>query len=37
MPLASLIRNHFLSAVAHGQAELDWSSVTRVPARNAGL
>ena len=37
MPLASLIRDHFLSAVAHGQAELDWSSVTRVPARNAGL
>jgi 3-hydroxyisobutyrate dehydrogenase-like beta-hydroxyacid dehydrogenase len=37
MPLASLIRDHFLSAVAHGQAELDWSSVTRVPARDAGL
>jgi 3-hydroxyisobutyrate dehydrogenase-like beta-hydroxyacid dehydrogenase len=37
MPLASLIRDHFLSAMAHGQAELDWSSVTRVPARDAGL
>jgi len=37
MPLASLIRDHFLSAVAHGQAEMDWSSVARVPARNAGL
>jgi 3-hydroxyisobutyrate dehydrogenase-like beta-hydroxyacid dehydrogenase len=37
MPLASLIRDHFLSAVAQGQAELDWSSVARVLARNAGL
>ena len=37
MPLASLIRDHFLSAMAHGQAELDWSSVTRVSARDAGL
>jgi 3-hydroxyisobutyrate dehydrogenase-like beta-hydroxyacid dehydrogenase len=37
MPLASLIRDHFLSAMAHGQAELDWSSVTRVAARNAGI
>lgn len=37
MPLASLIRDHFVSAMAHGQAELDWSSLARVPARNAGL
>ena len=37
MPLASLIRDHFLSAVAHGQAEMDWSSMAQVPARNAGL
>ena len=37
MPLASLIRDHFLSAVAHGQADLDWSSMALVPARNAGL
>jgi 3-hydroxyisobutyrate dehydrogenase-like beta-hydroxyacid dehydrogenase len=37
MPLASLIRDHFLSAMAHGQAEMDWSSVARVLARNAGL
>jgi 3-hydroxyisobutyrate dehydrogenase-like beta-hydroxyacid dehydrogenase len=37
MPLASLIRDHFLSAVAQGQAEMDWSSMARVPARNAGL
>jgi 3-hydroxyisobutyrate dehydrogenase-like beta-hydroxyacid dehydrogenase len=37
MPLASLIRDHLLSGVAHGQADLDWSSLTRVAARNAGL
>ncbi len=37
MPLASLVRDHFLSAMAQGQAELDWSSVARVLARNAGL
>ena len=37
MPLASLVRDQFLAAVAQGQAESDWSSVTRVAARNAGL
>lgn len=37
MPIASLIRDHLLSAMANGQAELDWSSVTQVAARNAGL
>ena len=37
MPLASLIRDHFLSAVAHGQTDLDWSSMAQVLARNAGL
>jgi 3-hydroxyisobutyrate dehydrogenase-like beta-hydroxyacid dehydrogenase len=37
MPIASLIRDHMLSALAHGQEGLDWSSVARVAARNAGL
>ena len=37
MPLASLVRDHLLSGVAQGQAELDWSSVARVIARDAGL
>jgi 3-hydroxyisobutyrate dehydrogenase-like beta-hydroxyacid dehydrogenase len=37
MPLASLIRDHFLAAMAHGQADLDWSSMAQVLARNAGL
>jgi 3-hydroxyisobutyrate dehydrogenase-like beta-hydroxyacid dehydrogenase len=37
MPLASLIHDHFVSAMAHGQAEQDWASVAKVAARNAGL
>lgn len=37
MPLASLIRDHFLSAIAHGDADLDWSALTEVAARDAGI
>ena len=37
MPLASLLRDHFLAAMAAGQADADWSSLARVAARNAGL
>jgi 3-hydroxyisobutyrate dehydrogenase-like beta-hydroxyacid dehydrogenase len=37
MPIASLIRDHMVSALAHGQGESDWSSVAKVSARNAGL
>jgi 3-hydroxyisobutyrate dehydrogenase-like beta-hydroxyacid dehydrogenase len=37
MPMASLIRDHLLSAMALGQANLDWSGITKVSARNAGL
>ena len=37
MPVASLIRDHFLSALAAGQADEDWSSLARVSARAAGL
>jgi 3-hydroxyisobutyrate dehydrogenase-like beta-hydroxyacid dehydrogenase len=37
MPIASLIRDQFIAAMAQGHGELDWSSVSRVSARNAGL
>jgi 3-hydroxyisobutyrate dehydrogenase-like beta-hydroxyacid dehydrogenase len=37
MPIASLVRDHFVDAMAHGQGELDWSSIARVSARNAGI
>lgn len=37
MPIASHLRDRFLSGVAQGQAEMDWSSVARVAAKAAGL
>jgi 3-hydroxyisobutyrate dehydrogenase-like beta-hydroxyacid dehydrogenase len=37
MPLASLVHDHLLAALAQGQGEMDWSSMTQVLARNAGL
>ena len=37
MPIASLVRDHFLSAIAHGQGEVDWAALARVAATNAGL
>lgn len=37
MPFASVLRDQFLSAMAHGQERLDWSSVAKIAARNAGL
>ena len=37
MPLASVIRDQMLSALAHGQGDQDWSSVARTAARDAAL
>ncbi len=37
LPIASLLRDQFLSAVAHGDAERDWAAVSQVAARNASL
>jgi len=37
MPLAGLIHDHLLSAMAHGQADLEWTSLSQVAARSAGL
>lgn len=37
MPLASLIRDHFLSEVARGRGESDWAALARVSAESAGL
>jgi 3-hydroxyisobutyrate dehydrogenase-like beta-hydroxyacid dehydrogenase len=37
MPLASLVRDHLLSAIARGHGDIDWSGVARVAAENAGL
>lgn len=37
MPLASLIRDRYLSAVARGWGEIDWVGLARVAAVDAGL
>ncbi len=37
MPFASVVRDHLVSAMAHGQENLDWSSIALVLARSAGL
>ncbi len=37
MPLASLLRDQLLTAISNGQEQLDWSSISQVAARNAGL
>ncbi len=37
MPMASLVHDQLLAALAQGQGEMDWSSVAQVIARNAGL
>jgi 3-hydroxyisobutyrate dehydrogenase-like beta-hydroxyacid dehydrogenase len=37
MPVASLVHDHFLSGVAQGNGDSDWSALARVVAGNAGL
>jgi 3-hydroxyisobutyrate dehydrogenase-like beta-hydroxyacid dehydrogenase len=37
MPFASIVRDHLVSAMAHGQQSLDWSSFSRVALRSAGI
>ncbi len=37
MPLASLVRDRFLSLLAHGGESLDWSAIGQLPAMDAGL
>jgi hypothetical protein len=37
MPLAGLLRDRFLSLLAHGGEKLDWSAIGRLPAIDAGL
>ncbi len=37
MPFASILRDHFISALAHGQEQMDWSSLALVAERNAGV
>jgi 3-hydroxyisobutyrate dehydrogenase-like beta-hydroxyacid dehydrogenase len=37
MPLASLVRDRFLAALAQGMGELDWSAISKLSAKDAGL
>ena len=37
MPMASLLRDRFLSGVARGRASLDWSAIARAVSEEAGL
>jgi 3-hydroxyisobutyrate dehydrogenase-like beta-hydroxyacid dehydrogenase len=37
MPMASLVRDRFLAALAQGMGEQDWSAISRISAKDAGL
>ncbi|SDH60644.1 MULTISPECIES: NAD(P)-dependent oxidoreductase [Bradyrhizobium] len=37
MPVASLVRDHFIEGVAQGESDADWSGLARLAARRAGL
>ena len=35
MPVASLLRDHFITGIARGEADLDWSALARLTAQDA--
>jgi 3-hydroxyisobutyrate dehydrogenase-like beta-hydroxyacid dehydrogenase len=37
MPMASLVRDRFIAALAQGLAEADWAAIARISYQNAGL
>jgi 3-hydroxyisobutyrate dehydrogenase-like beta-hydroxyacid dehydrogenase len=37
MPVASVLRDRFLTGIANGMSDADWSSIAQLAARNAGL
>lgn len=37
MPMASLVRDRFLAALAQGMGEQDWSAISKLSAKDAGL
>lgn len=37
LPFGSVLRDHYLQALAHGHGELDWSAVAEVARHNAGV
>lgn len=37
MPMASLVRDQFIAAIAQGMSDADWAAVARIVYKNAGL
>jgi len=37
MPMASLVRDRFVAALAQGLGEADWAAIARISYQNAGL
>jgi 3-hydroxyisobutyrate dehydrogenase-like beta-hydroxyacid dehydrogenase len=37
MPLAGILRDRYLAAIARGEADLDWAALARIAAVQAGL
>jgi 3-hydroxyisobutyrate dehydrogenase-like beta-hydroxyacid dehydrogenase len=37
LPMASLVHDRFVSALAQGMGKLDWSAIARVTYKDAGL
>ncbi|HEX4174119.1 MAG TPA: hypothetical protein VHY82_16765 [Acetobacteraceae bacterium] len=37
MPVASILRDHFISGIARGEADFDWLALARVAAQDAGF
>ena len=37
MPVASLVRDHFIAGIARGKADFDWAALARLAEENAGL
>ena len=37
LPFGSVLRDSFVDAIAHGDADLDWAAVAEVIRRRAGL
>jgi 3-hydroxyisobutyrate dehydrogenase-like beta-hydroxyacid dehydrogenase len=37
LPLASLLRDRFLAAIANGKGDMDWSALSQLAAEDAGL
>ncbi|HET6935885.1 MAG TPA: NAD-binding protein, partial [Candidatus Angelobacter sp.] len=37
MPTASLVRDHFIAAMAQGMADADWAAMAKIVFKNAGL